>query len=132
MSENSGSGGGKREEVVVLAGVRARMAAYQQEIQRKDKIRKNAKQKPVFKVADDLGVSFHSSDGMPLKDKMPVTEENEMSLSQVEHNNDEDHVFQRSMNASARTDFFGDAGIQEEELEVEPEKPQEVKDEEEK
>lgn len=120
-----------KEEVVVLAGgVRARMMAYQQEIQRKEKAAK--KNKPVFKVADDLGVSFHDGDGAPLQDKLPVQDDVEMSISQVETDLDESHVFQRSMNMSGKVSFVVvEPEITEEELN-EPEKPQEVKDEEEK
>lgn len=126
MSDNE-KGNSNKEEVVVLAGVRARMAAYQQEISRKDK-RKNTK--PVFKVAEDLGTSIHSIDGLPVRDKMPVGEEQtDRSLSHNVDNDDDDaQAFQRSMNNSSKNLFDLEAGDEED---IEPEKPQEVKDEEE-
>lgn len=137
----------KKEEVLVMTGVRARMAAYQQEIQRKDKVPK--KYAPIFKVADDLGASFHSTDGVPVRDKKPV-DEGDVSMSanmdgtenedDDENNGDVDHVFQRSMNASGRLDFSrsGDHSMtlngngEDDLIEEEPEKPQQVKDDEEK
>lgn len=112
--------------MVLAGGVRARMAAYQKEIQRKEKARRNVK--PVFKVADDLGVSVHSTDGMPVRDKMPVGEDTEMSMSQIENEEDTAHVFQRSVNSN-KPEFFGNNSATEvAEEEEEPEKPQEVKD----
>lgn len=118
------SNGPKKGEVVVLAGVRARMAAYQQEIQRKQEARK--KNLPVFKVEDDLGPSLHSSDGGPAMDKLPV--DDDPSMSQVDTQEDDSHAFQRSMNQSMRVEFI----VTDDDLVEEPEKPQEVKDQEEK
>jgi regulation of enolase protein 1 (concanavalin A-like superfamily) len=118
-----------KEEVVVMTGVRARMAAYKEEIKRKEQVKK--KHQPRFMVADDLGPSMHSGD----KDPVELLEN---SMSQIDHSERDEEsdlkAFDRSMNLSGRHLFGGasNKGILDAGIDAEPEKTQEVKDEEEK